>query len=111
MKLYYRILSLVLTFAIFASCCVFAAEAEEPTLSEPTKAGSDLIVGDWLFTDTIVNRGTNGAAKIMKEYAAAGVTDVYLLCKGISIDKDILEHSAQGIETIVRMGERIGEKA
>ena len=84
MKLYYRILSLVLTFAIFASCCVFAAEAEEPTLTESTKAGSDVIVGDWLFTDTIVNRGTNGAAKIMKEYAAAGVTDVYLLCKGIS---------------------------
>ncbi len=89
MKLFHRIFSLVLILTIFASCCVgaFAAETEEPTIdiqSDSTKAGSDTIVGDWLFTDTIVNRGTDGAAKIMKEYAAAGVTDVYLLCKGIS---------------------------
>ncbi len=44
----------------------------------------DMVVADWVFTDTIVNRGTNGAAKLMEDYYKAGITDVYLLCKGLA---------------------------
>ncbi len=44
----------------------------------------DMIVADWVFTDTVKNRGTDGAAKLMADYAKAGITDVYLLCKGLA---------------------------
>ena len=61
------------------------------TLSEEkpaTKAGNlgyeDMVVADWIFTDTIKNRGTNGAQKLMEDYYKAGITDVYLLCKGLA---------------------------
>ncbi len=50
----------------------------------PNLGHEDMVVADWVFTDTIVNRGSNGAAKLMEDYAKAGITDVYLLCKGLS---------------------------
>ena len=43
-----------------------------------------------------------------KGYFQYGGSTVILLCKGIQIDEDILSHSAQGIETKVRMGDKIG---
>ena len=47
-----------------------------------------------------------------KGYFAYGGSTVILLCKKdtVRMDADILEHSAQGIETKVRLGEKIGEK-
>ena len=47
-----------------------------------------------------------------KGYFAYGGSTVILLCKKdrVKIDADILEYSARGIETKVRLGERIGEK-
>ena len=47
-----------------------------------------------------------------KGYFAYGGSTVILLCKKdtVQIDADILEYSARGIETKVRLGERIGEK-
>ena len=61
------------------------------TLSEEktaTKAGNlgydDMVVADWIFTDTVIARGTNGAQKLMEDYYKAGITDVYLLCKGLA---------------------------
>ncbi|MBR4308836.1 MAG: family 10 glycosylhydrolase [Oscillospiraceae bacterium] len=42
----------------------------------------DMVVADWVFTDTIKNRGS--AAKLMEDYYKAGITDVYLLCKGLA---------------------------
>ena len=79
-----RMISLLLALVMLVSLTgtAFATQGQETKAA--TKGSSDLIVGDWLFTDTIVNRGINGAAAIMEDYAAAGVTDVYLLCKGIS---------------------------
>lgn len=42
-------------------------------------------------------------------FAYGGSTVILLLKKGaVRIDADILEHSARGIETVVRIGERIG---
>ena len=47
-----------------------------------------------------------------KGYFAYGGSTVILLCKKDTVwmDADILEYSAQGIETKVRLGEKIGEK-
>ena len=54
----------------------------------------------------------DGAAKFdklqEKGYFQYGGSTVILLCKGIEIDEDILSYSAQGIETKVRMGDKIG---
>ena len=48
-----------------------------------------------------------------KGYFQFGGSTVVLLLQAdtVCIDSDILENSAQGIETIVRFGEKIGEKA
>ena len=50
----------------------------------PNYGHEDMVVADWIFTDTVIARGTNGAAKLMEDYAKAGITDVYLLCKGLA---------------------------
>ena len=64
-----------------------------------------------MLVGKIRNHGLRRFGKLQeKGYFEYGGSTVILLCKGITIDKDILEHSAQGIETIVRTGERIGEK-
>ena len=64
-----------------------------------------------MLVGKIRNHGLRRFDKLQeKGYFEYGGSTVILLCKGIQIDKDILEHSARGIETIVRMGERIGEK-
>ncbi len=65
-----------------------------------------------LLVGKIRNHGLRRFAKLQeKGYFEYGGSTVILLCKGIQMDKDILEHSARGIETVVRMGERIGVKA
>ncbi len=55
---------------------------------------------------------TDGTAKVgkmqEKGYFQYGGSTVILLCKNVEIDRDILEHSAQGIETKVRLGDKIG---
>ena len=45
-----------------------------------------------------------------KGYFEPGGSTVIMLVKGVKIDEDIMRHSAEGIETKVRYGERIGEK-
>ena len=56
---------------------------------------------------------TDGAAKVgklqEKGYFQYGGSTVILLCRNVEIDKDILEHSARGIETKVRLGDKIGK--
>ena len=65
-----------------------------------------------LLVGKIRNHGLRRFAKLQeKGYFEYGGSTVILLCKGIQMDKDILDHSARGIETVVRMGERIGVKA
>lgn len=65
-----------------------------------------------LLVGKILNR-EDGAAKVgklqEKGYFQYGGSTVILLCKNVEIDKDILEHSALGIETKVRLGDKIGK--
>ena len=77
MKKFNRIFSLVLVLALLASCLptVFAAEEK----IEYTVDDEELIVADWLWGSVIDERG---ADVMMKEYAEAGFTDIYLLLKG-----------------------------
>jgi len=68
-----------------------------------------------LMVGKIVNH--HGAASVTrgqeKGYFQFGGSTVVLLLKNqpLAIDADILENSAQGIETVVRFGEKIGEKS
>jgi phosphatidylserine decarboxylase len=60
----------------------------------------------------ICNHGHRSYRKLEeKGYFAYGGSTVILLCKRgrVAIDRDILDYSAQGIETKVSLGERIGE--
>ena len=87
--IYRRLFSMLLMLAIVVSCVgtAFATETEKTitVTAEPereTKAAtttSSTIVGDWLNASTV---GARGATNIMKDYAALGITDVYLLVKG-----------------------------
>ncbi len=87
--IYRRLFSMLLMFAIIVSCVgtAFATETEEIVVvnaqtDRTTRAAattSSTIVGDWLNASTV---GARGAANIMKDYAALGITDVYLLVKG-----------------------------
>lgn len=45
-----------------------------------------------------------------KGYFEPGGSTVIMLVRGVAIDEDIMRQSAEGIETKVRYGERIGEK-
>lgn len=69
-----------------------------------------------LLVGRIVNH-CDGAAKFdklqEKGYFEYGGSTVIVLCQkdAVRIDDDILEYSARGIETKVRLGERIGEAA
>lgn len=45
-----------------------------------------------------------------KGYFLPGGSTIVLIVKDAKIDKDILENSKQGIETIINIGEKIGEK-
>ena len=45
-----------------------------------------------------------------KGYFKFGGSTIVLLINNIKIDDDILENSSSGIETIVKLGEKIGEK-
>ncbi|MBR6826376.1 MAG: family 10 glycosylhydrolase [Oscillospiraceae bacterium] len=71
------------TVSISTSEKARVTKAVETTVA-PNYGYEDMVVADWLFTDTVVARGTNGAAKLMEDYAKAGITDVYLLCKGLA---------------------------
>lgn len=77
MKKFNRIFSLLLVLALLVSCLptVFAAE----TKNEYTVDEEEVIVADWLWGSVIDERG---ADVMMKEYADAGFTDIYLLLKG-----------------------------
>ncbi len=77
MKKFNRVFSLLLVLALLVSCLptVFAAEKKvEYTVNE-----DEVIVADWLWGSVIDERG---ADVMMKEYADAGFTDIYLLVKG-----------------------------
>ena len=76
MKKFNRIFSLILVLALLISCLpsVFAAEKNVYTVDE-----EEVIVADWLWGSVIDERG---ADVMMKEYADAGFTDIYLLLKG-----------------------------
>lgn len=66
-----------------------------------------------MLVGRIVNYGHRSFRKLEeKGYFEYGGSTVILLCKKdrVKIDEDIMEHSAQGMETKVRLGERIGEK-
>ena len=45
-----------------------------------------------------------------KGYFLPGGSTIVLIIKDVKIDKDILENSKNGIETIINIGEKIGEK-
>jgi len=45
-----------------------------------------------------------------KGYFLPGGSTIVLIVKDVKIDKDILENSKKGIETIINIGEKIGEK-
>ena len=65
-----------------------------------------------LLVGKICNHGHRSFKKLEeKGYFAYGGSTVILLCKKntVAIDRDILDYSAQGIETKVSLGERIGE--
>lgn len=65
-----------------------------------------------LLVGKICNHGHRSFRKLEeKGYFAYGGSTVILLCKTnrVRMDKDILDYSAKGIETKVRLGERIGE--
>lgn len=67
-----------------------------------------------MLVGKIRNHGHRSFRKLEeKGYFEYGGSTVILLCKKdrVSIDADILEYSACGIETKVRLGERIGERA
>lgn len=72
-------------------------------------------VGALLVGEIVNHRTEAGAfAKLQeKGYFAYGGSTVILLLKkdAVQIDEDILQHSAQGVETKVRLGERIGVQA
>ena len=76
MKKFNRIFSLILVLALLISCMpsVFAAEKNVYTVDE-----EEVIVADWLWGSVMDERG---ADVLMKEYADAGFTDIYLLLKG-----------------------------
>ena len=40
------------------------------------------ITGEWMWSDTIANAGSDGAEKVLSRCAEMGITDVYLLVKG-----------------------------
>ena len=62
-----------------------------------------------MLVGRIVDNGTDVFEKGQeKGYFEPGGSTVILLVKNVEIDKDIMEQSASGIETKVRMGERIG---
>ena len=65
-----------------------------------------------LLVGKICNHGHRSFKKLEeKGYFAYGGSTVILLCKKdkISVDQDILDYSAKGIETKVTLGERIGQ--
>lgn len=65
-----------------------------------------------MLVGRISNHGHRSFRKLEeKGYFEYGGSTVILLCKkgSVQIDKDILDYSAKGIETKVRLGERIGE--
>lgn len=65
-----------------------------------------------LLVGKICNHGHRSFIKLEeKGYFAYGGSTVILLCKRgkVAIDQDILDYSAKGIETKVRLGERIGK--
>ena len=65
-----------------------------------------------LLVGKICNHGRRSFQKLEeKGYFAYGGSTVILLCKKdtVVIDQDILEYSARGIETKVRLGERVGQ--
>lgn len=62
-----------------------------------------------MLVGRIVDNGTDVFEKGQeKGYFEPGGSTVIILVKNVEIDKDIMEQSASGIETKVRMGERIG---
>ena len=62
-----------------------------------------------MLVGRIVDNGTDVFEKGQeKGYFEPGGSTVILLVKNVAIDKDIMEQSASGIETKVKMGERIG---
>lgn len=46
-----------------------------------------------------------------KGYFLPGGSTVIIIANNIKVDKDILDHSKKNIETIVKVGEKVGEKA
>ena len=65
-----------------------------------------------LMVGKIVNEKTNGKFKRGEEkgYFKFGGSTVILLVNNVDIDKDILDNTDLGIETVVKMGEVIGKK-
>ena len=45
-----------------------------------------------------------------KGYFLPGGSTIIILANNIKVDKDILEYSSKGIETVVKIGEKVGEK-
>ena len=45
-----------------------------------------------------------------KGYFLPGGSTVIIIAKNIKVDSDILKYSKEGIETIVHVGEKVGEK-
>ena len=73
-----KVISLLLVLAVLFSMvgAAFVTEASAATIDS-----SEMMVADWLFGDTLYERG---AADVMKEYSELGITDVFLLVKGLS---------------------------
>ena len=46
------------------------------------KSTATRITGEWMWSDTIANAGSDGAEKVLSRCAEMGITDVYLLVKG-----------------------------
>ncbi len=76
-----KLFSMLLVLSVLVSCIgtAFVTEAAAATVGTGT-ATDDMIIADWLFAETVYYRD---AESIMSEYADAGITDVFLLVKGL----------------------------
>ena len=71
-----KVISLLLVLAVLFSMvgAAFVTEASAVTINS-----NEMMLADWVFGDTLYERGP---AELMKEYSELGITDVFLLVKG-----------------------------
>ena len=101
---------------IAADMAVYRRNARAYTVLHTAHFGTmvQLEVGALLVGKIVNHNEQPGAIEKLGEkgYFAYGGSTVILLAKrgALTVDADILEHSARGIETLVRLGERVAAK-